>query len=790
MTSIKLTVTGAKARVDVAGLLTSGMAGIPVTIEYDNSWEGLNKNLVCMCRESACDPGVVRTILNVDNHAVVAHEVMLPGRELYLGIEGCSADGKLVEPSTWAYCGKILPGANADADPSTDSRLSVWAQLQADLSDLSNEVDALKGKPSVGNADCLPEYSEADNGKVLGIVDGSPAWVEAAVSGGDDTPVVPATHGIVWDLVNVTSSNPVASVNDGASLTAVLTPAEGYTLGDVTVTMGGEVLTGVWNADTATVTIASVTGDVIISCAGAENAAPVTETLGTIKIKSSGWPTFANNGDGSYTMTINEQMSDDPTTHANTVGSVYWTMLFPGTIPGGELAVNFNKPVTSGAIEVAVFAVDASAKNAFDATKNWVWVGSCADYGVAAISANTTLQMPDGTYPLVMVRNKALLMEGDESASHTNVANHIIAGDITFTVTGNGSAAEPTTLSVDDDYAMDYGISTLALVTDESANTKTGIDSAYAAVIEEAKNAWMLAANGDMDKIPLMIHTDQHGHLNSDNPLFSFISEIVNWYDISKVINLGDTVSNWIDSDPEHPLTECAALESYLEAMADVPFSKRIEIFGNHDTWDDSSGTGSYTGLTPQNYLYKYFRNIYARRADNYGNFVVRDDNYNIKYVVVSGFAYDPELGGYTHYVMRPDSIRWAIAEMEKADGYDVILLSHVPLDSFTYKDMDALWSGRKAKTSGTATDEYGNSYAFDFTNCDGELLCALHGHNHEDGNAFMGDLLYAWFDGMLNANACHFLLVDRANRQLNVWKVDDTPQCQNYQIPLDKPAE
>lgn len=76
------------------------------------------------------------------------------------------------------------------------------------------------------------------------------------------------THGIIWDLVNVTSSNNAVSVADGAPLVAVLTAADGYTLGDVTITMGGEVVTGAWNADTATVTITSVTGDVVISCVG------------------------------------------------------------------------------------------------------------------------------------------------------------------------------------------------------------------------------------------------------------------------------------------------------------------------------------------------------------------------------------------------------------------------------------------------------------------------------------------------------------------------------------------
>ena len=38
-----LTVTGARTQALVTGPLTSGMVGIPVTIEYDDSWNGLTK---------------------------------------------------------------------------------------------------------------------------------------------------------------------------------------------------------------------------------------------------------------------------------------------------------------------------------------------------------------------------------------------------------------------------------------------------------------------------------------------------------------------------------------------------------------------------------------------------------------------------------------------------------------------------------------------------------------------------------------------------------------------------
>lgn len=49
MTSITLILTGASIRSEVDGVLTSGMVGIPVTIRYDDAWNGLIKNLVCRC---------------------------------------------------------------------------------------------------------------------------------------------------------------------------------------------------------------------------------------------------------------------------------------------------------------------------------------------------------------------------------------------------------------------------------------------------------------------------------------------------------------------------------------------------------------------------------------------------------------------------------------------------------------------------------------------------------------------------------------------------------------------
>lgn len=140
MTNIKLTVTGAQARASVTGPLTSGMVGLPVAIEYDEAWDALTKNLICRCSPWGSIDGENRAILNVGETASVAHEVMLPDRYLYLGLEGFREDGTLVIPTTWACCGKIVHGANTCEDPSTAPSLSVWNQLQVEMEQLQEQA--------------------------------------------------------------------------------------------------------------------------------------------------------------------------------------------------------------------------------------------------------------------------------------------------------------------------------------------------------------------------------------------------------------------------------------------------------------------------------------------------------------------------------------------------------------------------------------------------------------------------------------------------------------------------
>ena len=73
-------------------------------------------------------------------------------------------------------------------------------------------------------------------------------------------------HSITNALTNVTTSNEAVAAEDGTAYSATITAAGGYNMSSVTVTMGGTDITATaYNADTGVISIAAVTGDVVIT---------------------------------------------------------------------------------------------------------------------------------------------------------------------------------------------------------------------------------------------------------------------------------------------------------------------------------------------------------------------------------------------------------------------------------------------------------------------------------------------------------------------------------------------
>ena len=137
-----------------------------------------------------------------------------------------------------------------------------------------------------------------DSGKVLTSVMVEMGGVDissSAVSGGDISIVkvtsavtitavasVPSvTYTITRNLTNVASSNTANSIAENAPYTTTLSPTGGYKkLGTITVTMGGVDISAS-AVSGSTITIAKVTGDIVITC-----AAVITNIIDTVGISA------------------------------------------------------------------------------------------------------------------------------------------------------------------------------------------------------------------------------------------------------------------------------------------------------------------------------------------------------------------------------------------------------------------------------------------------------------------------------------------------------------------------
>ena len=81
----------------------------------------------------------------------------------------------------------------------------------------------------------------------------------------------PATYTITNNLTNCTTTNSSSSIEEGSLYTSTINPNDGYTLSNVTVTMGGIDITSSSFSEN-TITISSVTGNIVITANATENS--------------------------------------------------------------------------------------------------------------------------------------------------------------------------------------------------------------------------------------------------------------------------------------------------------------------------------------------------------------------------------------------------------------------------------------------------------------------------------------------------------------------------------------
>ena len=316
--------------------------------------------------------------------------------------------------------------------------------------------------------------------------------------------------------------------------------------------------------------------------------------------------------------------------------------------------------------------------------------------------------------------------------------------------------------------------------------------------------------------VPLIVHTDQHTYLTNNKIFETLLSLDMNVYQgISACLNLGD-VTNYNESN----------FASMSQALSYVPIEKQINIWGNHDTW-----IGTQNVRTPNAeawaVLNNYFDNSEYDTQHTYNDYGIQymiDDSNNIKYVVLGGWEYDATLGRYDYYVIGSQSMDYIIDMLSTADDNDIVIISHIqpysqmktaslwshpPVEEYdpqggggsmsyavgsvaTNVLIDDLLNARKNKTSGSIADSYGNVHQFDFTSCTSDLLCCFAGHEHIDKYAWANNgsiPIYIFDSYAYDDHPIYFINIDKVNQALDVWKVDESPQSYNYQIPFTKPV-
>jgi hypothetical protein len=256
--------TGAGGEMIEEEMLTAGMEGKQVRLEFSEEWAGLRKAVVFAVGSRAC------TIVDAEEVEVIPAKILSESlRRLYVGAYGLTEEGMVVIPAMYATGPFIHIGTDTSGDDSAyDPEDPFWLELEQavektlrfvpqELSEAEKlqsrkNIDALSGSPRV--LELLTTVLK--NGLYISDQQENILQLTAALSG-------KAIYNVLAQLEQVHMACDSRIVPEGDSFRAVLTAEEGYGLDSVTVRMGGTNITASVYSD-GIVDIPAVTGEVEI----------------------------------------------------------------------------------------------------------------------------------------------------------------------------------------------------------------------------------------------------------------------------------------------------------------------------------------------------------------------------------------------------------------------------------------------------------------------------------------------------------------------------------------------
>ena len=278
--------------------------------------------------------------------------------------------------------------------------------------------------------------------------------------------------------------------------------------------------------------------------------------------------------------------------------------------------------------------------------------------------------------------------------------------------------------------------------------------------------------------VPFFISTDQHGRGMEQHRWMNNADvdgmEVIN-------LNLGDSTQDVYGTEV---IRNFLSKTRMLKNFCAVP--------GNHDYKYGSEEVSRFVVSSC------FFSTMNRRMSETDGcSYVVLDNAHNVKLIALDNYDDAGIVSNMPHPYINTETAKWLIEELSRNDGYDIVVVRHEPVcktartrseTEETVYDDAAVWDlllARKNKSSGTFTDDEGVAHSYDFTGCDGDLLCTLHGHTHEELISTVDGLTaYAanWYG---NNYRCTFGLIDRLNSKVTLWVFDSTGCLEPLELPI-----
>lgn len=136
--------TGVQGQLTEDALLTSGMAGQTVKLEFDGFWEELSKTVVFVCGGVCQTVQVPQEDIHMTGISVtIPAEALVGGHRLYVGVYGHMDNGAYATPTVMVKGPRVLHGADPTQSPD-GGNLPVWASLQEQIGRLEELNTAAK----------------------------------------------------------------------------------------------------------------------------------------------------------------------------------------------------------------------------------------------------------------------------------------------------------------------------------------------------------------------------------------------------------------------------------------------------------------------------------------------------------------------------------------------------------------------------------------------------------------------------------------------------------------------